>query len=143
MINFISSIMSPDGTTITKLKYKNKEYAGIARLHPKDEEKKSKFAGGEISEYRAMIKILKEIRREEKEKCEECRKFVTACSQYKNFDKESPTAKAIFKQLNKRIKKVNNLTDKINYFQYEIYKIITGREIIYKKYIKEKAKKDN
>ena len=52
--------------------------------------------------------------------CEECRKFVVAVSQYANFDKSSPSAKAMFRQLNRRIKEVNEIAEQIGLLQMRL-----------------------
>ena len=89
-------------------------FTGFAKLHPDDELRASKFAGPALAEKRAQIKALKYELKLKKEKCDECRKFVKACETYKNWDKDSPTAKAVYRQLNRRIKEVNKLIDIIN-----------------------------
>ena len=90
------------------------QFIGKAKLHPEDSDRCSELVGGRYAEMRATIKALKYERNIEKQKCEECRKFVKACSQYRNFDKDSQTAKLMYRQLNKRIKRVNALADEIN-----------------------------
>ena len=120
------------GKSTSVIKHKKKKYYGYAWLHPEDKEKVSKYAGCRYAEIRAEIKALKDEYKKEKAACEECRKFVKACSQYKNFDAESPTAKAIFRQLNRRIKRVNVLADKINQKLSDLDIAIKQKEIVYK-----------
>jgi predicted RNase H-like nuclease (RuvC/YqgF family) len=108
-----------------------RRFEGIAKLHPEDN--KSKFTGCRYAETRAQIKALKAERESLIKKCEECRKFVKACSQYKNWDKESPTAKAIYKQLNKRIKAINELTNRINHLQWDLNIAIKQQDMFNKK----------
>lgn len=117
-------------------------FRGEARLHPDDIDKKSEIVGGRYAEARATIAALKYERKLAKEKCEECRKFVRVCEQYKNFDKESPTAKAIYRQLNRRIKKVNDLANQINSLYISINKDIWQRDIVLKS-LKHKSKQVN
>ena len=121
------------GQSFCSVIYKNKTYTGTAQLHPEDKEAGlgSKYTGCRFAEMRAEIKALKNEYRKAKAACEECRKFVKACTQYKNFDKESPTAKAMFKQLNKRIKQVNALADKINKKMEDLRTAIKQKEIIH------------
>ena len=116
-MKLIESIFNDStGVSFCTVKYKNNFYTGISKLHPEDEDAglASKYTGCRYAEMRAEIKALKDEYKRERAICEECRKFVKACTQYKNFDTESPTAKAMFRQLNCRIKKVNALADKIN-----------------------------
>lgn len=103
-------------------------FFGFSTLHPEDEP--SKFFGCKIAEMRATIKALKYELALKKEKCEECRKFVNAVSQQKNFDKTSSTAKAMYHQLNIKIKEVNKLIDEINKIQKDIQISIKQREIV-------------
>lgn len=118
------------GKSTSVIKYKKKKYYGYAWLHPEDKEKASKYAGCRYAEMRAEIKALKAEHKKEKAACEECRKFVMACSQYKNFDKESPTAKVMFRQLNRRIKRVNDLADLINKKMSDLETAIRQKEIV-------------
>lgn len=122
------------GLSMCEVKYKRKKYKGWAKIHPEDEREglASKYTGCRYAETRAQIKALKDEYNREKAACEECRKFVKACSQYKNFDKESPTAKAMFRQLNRRIKKVNDLADAINNKMMDLDSAIRQKEIVHK-----------
>jgi antitoxin component HigA of HigAB toxin-antitoxin module len=125
--------------------HKGKDYYGWAFLHPEDKEANlgSKYTGCRYAEIRAEIKALKDEYKIEKKACDECRKFVKACIQYKNFDKESPTAKAIFTQLNKRIKRVNKIVDKINQKIQDLDTAIKQKEIVSNALARKKSKKDN
>lgn len=122
------------GISCCDVKHKGKKYEGTARLHPDDKEAglASKYTGCRYAEMRAEIKALKAEYKEEKAACEECRKFVKACSQYKNFDNESPTAKAMFRQLNRRIKRVNDLADAINQKMMDLDMAIRQKDIVHK-----------
>ena len=120
------------GVTTVVMEHMGKEFSGKAKTHPDDMENMSEIMGGKIAEARATIKALKYERQIEKEKCEECRKFLKACQGYKNFDKESPTARAMFRQLNQRIKAVNRITDQINTIYKGIEKSIWDRDITIK-----------
>lgn len=100
---------STSGESFVIITHRKKEYNGKARLHPDD--KWSNYTGCRYAEERAEIKALKDEWKQKKASCEECRKFVAAVGQYATFDKTSPSAKAMFRQLNRRIKEVNNLAD--------------------------------
>ena len=121
------------GQSFCTVEYKKKTYTGTANLHPEDKEAGlgSKYTGCRYAEMRAEIKALKTEYKIAKAACEECRKFVKACTQYKNFDKNSPTAKAMFRQLNKRIKQVNKLADKINKKIADLNTAIKQKEIVH------------
>lgn len=108
-----------------------RRFEGIAKLHPEDN--KSKFTGCRYAETRAQIKALKAERESLIKKCEECRKFVKACAQYKSWDKSSPTAKAVYRQLNRRIKEVNELTDRITQLQWDLNIAIKQQDSVGKK----------
>ena len=134
MLLITSNFNELSGLSTVKITHKKKNYYGEARLHPEDKEKGlgSKYTGCRYAEIRAEIKALKNEYKNEKAKCEECRKFVKACSQYAKFDKESETAKAIFKQLNQRIKKVNKLADKINEKTMDLEIAIKQKDIVHR-----------
>lgn len=118
-MKFIDSIAnSVEGESYVKVKHHGKIYSGKARLHPEDEW--SDFTGCRYAEERAEIKALKEEWKQKKTACEECRKFVVAVSQYAAFDKESASARAMFRQLNRRIKEVNKLAETISEKQFAL-----------------------
>lgn len=118
------------GKSIVGVKHKKRIYYGTARLHPEDADKASKYAGCRFAELRAEIQALKVEHKKEKKACEEIRKFVRACSQYKNFDENSPTAKAIYRQLHRRVKRVNDLADLINQKLQDLETAIKQKEIV-------------
>ena len=98
--------------SVVFIKYKGYLFPGYSYCHPDDEW--SEFIGCGYAEIRAQIKALKWELKQKKAACDECRKFVKAVSQYKNFNKEDGTAKAMYRQLNRRIKEVNKIVDEIN-----------------------------
>lgn len=132
------------GKSFVELEHKGKYYLGMAKLHPEDKKDglASRYTGCRYAELRAEIKALKAEYKAEKAACEECRKFVKACTQYKNFDKESTTAKSIFRQLNCRIKRVNQLADKINEKVRDLDMAIRQKDIVHKA-IQNKRDKNN
>lgn len=129
-----SDFFEESGKSFSTVKHKGKKYEGKAYLHPEDKKAglASKYTGCRYAEMRAEIKALKAEHKKEKASCEECRKFVTACTQYKNFDKESPTAKAMFRQLNRRIKRVNDIADQINNKMQDLETAIRQKDIVHK-----------
>jgi hypothetical protein len=68
---------------------------------------------------------------------------VKACEQYKNWDKNSPSAKIIYRQLNLKIRKVNELTDIINQKMKNLEKAIWKRDITIKAFERNRSKKVN
>lgn len=128
------------GTSSCTVQHRGKMYTGFARLHPDDADKVSRFAGCELAETRAEIKALKAELKEEREKCEEVRKFVIACTQYAKWDKEDPSAKVVYRQLNRRIKRVNQLIDMINERELKIMRLIGQRDAVIKAIDRHKAK---
>lgn len=107
-MSFVDSITYPEsGHSIVKIEHKGKIYQGEAWCHPDDEW--SEFIGCGFAELRATLEALKEEYKEEKAKVDELKKFVKAIQQYKNFDNNSGTAKAMYRQLNQRIKHLENI----------------------------------
>lgn len=98
--------------SFVRIKYKEKYFDGYSYCHPDDDW--SELIGCGYAEIRAQIKALKWELKQKKKACDECRKFVKTVSQYKNFNKEDGSAKAMYRQLNRRIKEVNNIIDEIN-----------------------------
>ena len=140
-MKLISSYFN-EGVSLCEIQHKKKIYRGISRIHPDDLHSNSMLFGGAIAEKRAQIRALKDELKKEKSSCDECRKFVKACVGYKNFDKNSPTAKAMFTQLNKRIKRVNQIVDRINELEEEVQKDIQKRDIVVRALSLNKRKKD-
>ena len=141
-MKFINSITNKeDRTSVTWIKYKNMIYAGVAHCHPDDEW--SEFTGCRIAEVRAEISALKDEYKEAKAKCEECRKFVRAVEQYATFNPEDPTAKVMYRQLNRRIAAVNKIATKINAKELELKASIRLQTNIENKAKKKKNSKNN
>jgi hypothetical protein len=134
---------SKTGYSRVIIEHMGKQFSGIASLHPDDKDKASKYAGCSYAETRAEIKALKYERKIAKEKAEEFRKIVKACEQYKNWDKNSPSAKIIYRQLNLKIRKVNELTDIINQKMKNLEKAIWKRDITIKAFERNRSKKIN
>ena len=133
---FTDEVKGLSKVTIT---YKNKIFTGIAKKDPVDIW--SSFAGLTLAEMRAFLKLKKYEYKQAKERAEVCRKFVESLKQYKKFDPNSDTAKAVFRQLNCRIKEVNAIGDEITNLELSIMKYLTGREKVLKS-LKDKKDKN-
>ena len=143
-MKFISSMYdSKTGYSTVTIEHMGKRFFGTASLHPDDKDRASKYAGCSYAETRAQIRALKYERRLAKKEAEEFRKFVKACEQYKNWDKNSPSAKIVYRQLNIRIKKVNKLADEINKKMRDLGKAIWKRDITIQAFERNKSKKIN
>ena len=130
------------GKSYATIEHLGRRYQGMSKLHP-EEENSSRFTGCRYAEMRAQIKALKFERELKIQKCDECRKFIKACSQYNGWDKESSTAKAIYTQLNKRIKEVDKLTNEINHLMWNLNITIKQQESVHKKLAANKSNSDN
>lgn len=128
------------GVSSCTVKHKGKIYTGYAKLHPEDQEKSSRFSGCQLAELRAEIKALKDELKQEKEKCEEIRKFVKACGQCSKWSSEDASTKVVYRQLNRRIKRVNQIVDMINERELQIMRLINQRDIIIKALDRNKEK---
>lgn len=118
-MKFIDSSTTPEtGYSHVIIRHRGNEYIGHAKCHPEDDW--SEFTGCRYAQERAEIKALKDEWQQKKHDCEECRKFVIAVSQHAGFDKESSTAKSMFRQLNRRIKEVNKLAEIINRKEFNL-----------------------
>lgn len=143
-IKFVDSSYDSDiGYSWVKVRVGNKIFIGESLLSEEDKNKESKYAGCRFAELKAELKALKYLRRRKKEECEYYRKFVKSLGCYKNFDKNSPTAKCVYKQLNKRIKEVNQLTDAVNAKREEFLIAINQRDLITKAIDRKKKAKES
>ena len=113
-----SGTVKETGYSTVIIKHKGNEYVGQAKCHPDDTF--SEFTGCRYAQERAEINALKDEWKQKKHDCDECRKYLIAVSQYAGFDKESSTAKAMFRQLNRRIKEVNKLAENISQKQFNL-----------------------
>lgn len=119
IMQFIDSWIARDkGLSKVIIKYKGKIYIGSATCHPEDHF--SEFTGCRYAEMRAEIMALKTEYKQKKHDCEECRKFVRAVSQYAQFDPKSPSARAMYRQLNRRIKEVNKIAEEIGRKEFNL-----------------------
>lgn len=144
-MKFISSTYESDcGKSFVEIQHLGVKFFGTAFLHPEDKERESKYAGCTLAELRATVAALKYERKLAKIKSDEALDFVKSCEGYAKFDPESDTAKVMYRQLNRRIKRVNDLTDKINKLLEEIKTFAQRREMIINamKKTKEMSKKD-
>ena len=89
-----------------------------------------------------VYKALKDELKQKRVACDECRKFVNAVTNYANFDPKTPTAKAMFRQLNRRIKEVNNIIDEINATQEGLEKSIRQHTVVVNAIQAKKANQD-
>ena len=119
-----------DNVTIVTMEHLGLTFEGKARCMDEDMLHFSKIRGAQIAEEKATIKALKYEREIEKRKCEEIRKFVKACRCYKNWENDSKTAKVVYRQLNRRIAKVNKITDEINYRLETIRRMCNYQRVI-------------
>ena len=113
-----SGTVKETGYSTVVIEHKGNKYVGQAKCHPDDTF--SEFTGCRYAQERAEIKALKDEWKQKKHDCDECRKYLIAVSQYAGFDKESSTAKAMFRQLNRRIKEVNKLAENISQRQFNL-----------------------
>jgi len=138
-----SSYNKEDGISHVCVQHLGKKFNGFATAHPDDRGNWSELAGCSYAETRAMIKALKYERKIAKQKADEAIDFVKSCECYSKFNKDDPSAKAMYRQLNQRIRRVNDLADEINDLYKALDTSIRRREIILNAIKAKKAKEDN
>lgn len=142
-MKFIDSAYDPNtGMSIVIIQHLGIKFEGTAKVHPED--KGSNYFGCQLAEIRAKIKALKYERKLAKQKADDALDFIKSCEGYKKFNKEDDTAKVMYRQINRRIQKVNDLADKINELIKEEDKCRNQRQIILRaiERHKEMTKKD-
>ena len=125
-----SSYDEKEGISCVTMQHLGKKFTDFATVHPDDKENASSYAGCEYAEIRATIRALKYERKIAKQKADEAIDFMKSCTGYAKFDKNSDTAKVMYRQMNQRIKRVNDLTDMINELMDELDKKIHRRAIV-------------
>ena len=94
------------------VKLNNREiFSGRATCHPDDF--CSKYSGCRIAELRAERKALKSLLNDKREELQKLENFVKAVECYKEFDKESKTARCVYRQLNRYKADAKSLTNEI------------------------------
>jgi hypothetical protein len=142
-MKFISSDYDENtGISTVVMQHLGKKFTEQAFFHPEDKNP-SKYAGCRFAEIRAIIKALKYERAIAKNKADMALDFVKSLECYAGFNKNTPEAKLMYRQLNKRIKRVNDLTDKINAAIQDLDISIRQRNIVTNALERKKAKKDN
>ena len=140
-MRFIDGFYDTDtGISIVMLEHLGKKFAGQAYLHPDDEATASEIVGCEYAEIRATMNALKYERKLKKHDYKVIENFIKACNCYNNFNKESLSARVMYRQLNRKKKEINDLTKDIERFEGELKELISRREKIMEKM---KAKKEN
>ena len=129
-MKFIKSTYDPDtGYSTVIIQHLGKKFVGTARTHP-EETNKSTYFGCQLAEIRAEIKALKYERTIAKQKSDDALDFIKSCQNYAKFNVGDDSAKVMYRQLNQRIKKVNDLADHINDLLKEEDRIINQRKIV-------------
>ena len=129
------------GVSQAEVEHLGKHFFAIAKCHPDDMNEISKFAGCGYAETRAIIKALKWERKRKMRECEIIRKFVKAVGQYAKFNSEDPSAKAMYRQLNRRIKEVNAITEEINKEMQGLQTAIAQRDVVKRAIARRRARK--
>lgn len=144
-MKFISSSFDFDtGISEVVVQHLGKKFIGTAKLHPDDKDKVSNYTGCQIAEMRATIKALKHERKIAKNKSDMALDFIKSVENYTKFNKEDESAKSMYRQLNRRIKEVNDITDQINELYYEIDMLPRKKSVILNSILtKKKSKQDN
>lgn len=143
-MKFIDSCYDEEtGISSVTVQHLGEKFTAEARLHPQDSERASKYTGCSIAEMRARIKALKKERAIAKNKADMALDFVKSLQCYSNFDPESETAKVVYRQLNRRINKVNELADRINSLYLEIQALPIKKAVLLDAHKQMKAKQEN
>jgi hypothetical protein len=144
-MKFIKSSFDPEtGISTVVMQHMGKKFTGVAKIHPEEKDHASEIAGCAFAETRAIIKALKYERKLAKEKADMAIDFVKSCECYTKFNKEDAAAKSMYRQLNQRIKRVNDITDEINAHMEALNTAMFRRQVVIKAFKRKKmSKKDN
>ena len=138
-MKFIDNIYeeNEDGTkeSITLIRHLGLIFSGKAIAAP-DEPNPSELFGGRLSEARAILHAFQYEKDLKKEEYNTINNFIKACSCTKNFDKDSPSAKVMFHQLNIAEKKYNKSKMRVEITKKAIKEMMDNRD----KYFKKRAK---
>lgn len=144
-MKFISSSYDKENHISTVvMQHLGKKFTGTAKLSAEDPTPASEFTGCDYAEIKATLKALKYERKLAKQKADEALDFVKSCTCYKDFDQKDPNVKLMYRQLNKRVQRVNDITDEINYMLRDFERRKIQRKVLYEKInVINKSKEDN
>lgn len=110
-----------NGKTTACLKNKRGDsFWGIANIHPEDKEWQSERFGKDLALTRAELSAAEHMAAEARTKLKIIDNFLSNLSCCNNFDKESPTAKTVFRQRNMAAKELDAAIDKVKILKWVI-----------------------
>lgn len=110
-----------NGKTIACLKNKRgNSFYGIANIHPDDKKYQSESFGKDLALTRAELSAAENQLLNTKIKLKNIDAFISSLSCYKNFDKNSPTAKTVYRQRNMVAKEVAAAADRVKILKWII-----------------------
>ena len=121
--------------------YRGLRFIGAAHCHPDDEW--SYFFGCSLAETRATIEAAKYELELCREDYKSCKNFVRAVAGYKNFDPSSPSAKAMYRQLNRKKQAVERAKKRVKVLKESVVVQQENREKFKKVIDKLKMDKSN
>ena len=134
-MKFITSdYNSETGSSTVVVKHLGVIFVGWADLHPEDKPYGSMYTGCTIAEIRATIKALRYELKLAEDEARYCKSLVNSCTSCKNFNKYSKSSKVLFRQYNRRVKRVQDIKDEIKDLKEQLNTIIEARN----KYIEKK-----
>lgn len=134
-MKFITSdYNSETGLSKVIIKHMGIVFSGEAKLHPEDKQYGSMYTGCTIAEIRATIKALRYELKSAEDETRYCKNLVNSCTSCKNFNKYSKSSKVLFRQYNRRVKRVQDIKDEIKDLKEQLNTIIEARN----KYIEKK-----
>lgn len=136
-----SSTDKKTGESTVTVEYKGRVFYGTAYCHPDDSW--SEFFGCSLAETRAMIKAARYELKLREEEYRICKNFIKSISCYKTFDSNSPTAKAMYRQLNMKKKAVTKAKKTVKMLKETVVIQMTNREKFKKVIEKIKVDKSN
>ena len=115
------------GISVASVEHMGQVFYGIARLHPEDQAYGSIYTGCNFAEMRATIKALKYEKQYRVYHLKEWEKFLHGCLDSKKFDKESDSAKVVFRQYNRQKKQITDIEEEINDIQNQLNELIKAK----------------
>lgn len=125
----MNKIISYDMSTHTymvEVEIKNKIFYGEAKCSKVDWDNESELFGYGLASDRAMSSYYSWLIRHYKKQYKLIKNFVSAVTQYKDFDSTSPSARKMFRQLNMYQKKIDGAKETKGFYDYCIKKRIEG-----------------
>lgn len=127
-MKFISSSYDEEsGLARVTMQHLGQKFLGTAQVHPDEKDKGSEYAGCYYAEIRATIRALKYEKNIISYEYNVLKRTIKSCECYKKFNNEEGSAKVLYRQINRKKKRIDDITKEIDEYKKELQRAISNR----------------